>query len=148
MPNWTHRTTKAVLRSVCSGELPEPIANFIEDADLSAVSGFANKYWTITGDLVTLMSQVERDAVDAADLIVRRDAQADEIDALESFMRAFALILIDELNAHTDKTNSILDAIDGASNLSNLKTTVGAINDLPTRTPAQLKTALRNKLDT
>ncbi len=66
---WLHRTTKQVLRSVAPADLPEPAGNYIEEPDLSAVAGTRREYWAITGDIVTPMSQAERDAVDAAELL-------------------------------------------------------------------------------
>ena len=63
-----------------------------------------------------------------------------------ALLRAVLLILVDEFNIHSLKTNAILDAIDGAANLAGLKSTVGAIADLPNRTGAQLRTATINKL--
>jgi len=63
-----------------------------------------------------------------------------------ALLRAVLLIIVDEFNNHSDKTNAILDAIDGASNLSGLKSSIGAINDLPQRTGAQLRTEVKTKL--
>ena len=68
MPNFLHRTTKAYSPSVSYADLPEPIANYVEEPDLSAVTGQPNKYWIITGDVVTLMDAAARAAVDAAEL--------------------------------------------------------------------------------
>ena len=53
MPKWLHRTTKQFLRSVPSGELPEPQALYIEEPDLSAVIDHPKKYWKITGNVVS-----------------------------------------------------------------------------------------------
>ena len=147
MPKWIHRVDKRVLNSVASADLPEPQANYIEEPDLSAVLGQPVRYWEITGDVVSLADAPTRAAIDAALLVTQRDALANDIDRAESFLRGFALVLLDELNAHSAKTNAILDAIDNASNLSGLKSAVGAISDLPIRTPAQLKTAVRSRLD-
>ena len=124
MPNYLHRTTKEYLTSVSPISLAEPEANYIQDPDMSPIAGFGSVYWIITGDLVSLMSLAEREAVDAAALIAARDAVANGIDALESYGRAFALVIMDEIN--------ILRGQHG----------------LADRTPAQLKSALRNKLDT
>lgn len=146
MPNWVHRTTKEFLRSVPLAKLPEPEANYIEEPDLSAVTGFDKKHWTITGDVVSLMSQAERDAVDEAEETARLDAIADEIDAIQTYSRAFAEVVLDEFNSHALKINAILDAIDSSNNLSEVKTAIEAISDYPQRTLAQLKTALRGKL--
>jgi plasmid stabilization system protein ParE len=122
MPAWIHRTTKQVLRSVPSRKLPEAEANYIQDPDLSAVTGQPVKYWEIAGDVVSLADQATRDAIDAADLIAARDAIAAQIDQQEDLLRAFALLMVDELNI------------------------LRAEHALPDRTIAQLKTAMRNKL--
>ncbi len=148
MPKWLHRTTKEYLRSVASADLPESIANYIEEPDFSAITGFPSRYWTITGDVISLMSQAERDAVDVAQLSARRDSLANEIDQVETYARAFALLVLDEFNACANKINELLDAMDAATSLADLKARVGSIADRPIRTAAQLKTALRNRLDT
>jgi hypothetical protein len=122
MPNWLHRTTKILLRSVALVDLPEAEANYILQPDLTAVAGFPSQYWVITGDVITLMSESERDAVDAAARTKELDDIADEIEFPDTFIRGFALALLDELN--------ILRAQTGLS----------------ARTIAQLKTAVRNKL--
>jgi len=122
MPTWVHRTTKQVLQSVPFNALPEPQANYIEEPDLSAVSGQPSKYWVITGDVVSLADQATRDAIDAAELEANRDAVAAQLDQTEDVLRAFMLLMLDEIN--------ILRNNDGLS----------------VRTAAQLKTAIRNKL--
>ncbi len=67
MASWLHRTTKVYLNSFGDVDsLPDPIGDYIKNPDLSSVTGWANKYWKITGDIVSLMNQSERDAVDAA----------------------------------------------------------------------------------
>jgi len=123
MPKWVHRTTKQFINSVASADLSEPVANYIEEPDLSAVVGWAQKYWIITGDVITLMSQAARDAVDATALDTERDNTAAELDQLEGVLRAFAQVVLDEFNV-----------------LRNLHA------GLAPRTVAQLKTALRGKL--
>jgi hypothetical protein len=121
-------------------------ANWIFNPDLSAVVGFLPRYWVISGDTVSLMSEGERDAVDVALLSGARDAVAAQLDAVEEYSRAFALVVLDELNLHASRVTSILDAIDGAASLAALKTAVAAIPDVPQRTVANLKTGVRNKL--
>ena len=123
MPAWLHRTNKTVLRSVASADLPEAIANYIEEPDLSAVAGQPVKYWLITGDAVSLVDAATRSSIDAALFSTARDALADEIDQNKTFMKAFALVVLDEFNL------------------------LRAEHGLPPRTIAQLKTAVRNKLD-
>ncbi len=65
MADVVHRTTKQYLRSVHTPDYPS--ADWIINPDLSAVAGFAEKYWMIAGDTVALMDQAARDAVDAAE---------------------------------------------------------------------------------
>lgn len=79
---------------------------------------------------------------------LRRQAKEalSENKAESALLRSALLAIVDELNRHSDKTNAILDAIDGASNLSGLKTAIGTINNLPQRTGAQLRTAAETKL--
>ena len=99
MPKWLHRTTKQFLKSVPSGELPEAQTNYIEEPDLSAVAGFPSIYWIITGDVISLMTQTERDAVDAAALSATRDALvAEEVDGLEVVLRQLVKLIVSELN--------------------------------------------------
>lgn len=139
-----HRTTRQLLRSVNTPDYPE--ADWIINPDLRAVAGFASKYWIITGDDVSLMSQAQRDAVDADEIEAARDALAAQFDGLEDLMRAFGLAVLDEINLHATRVTAILDAIDNANNLGDVKSSVAAIPDVPTRTIDQLKTAVRGKL--
>ena len=125
MGDYLHRTTKVYRQSISPNELPEPLANYIEDPDLSAVVGVSSMYWIITGDVITEMSQGEKDALDAFLLSAARDAEIQaEIDALESTMRQLVKLMVSELN--------ILRAEHG----------------LPDRTFEQVKTQLRNDLGT
>lgn len=63
--------------------------------------------------------------------------------------RAKAIILVaqDQFNATNTKINAILTAIDNAATLANLKTAVAAIQDMPITVPAQIKTAVMNKIN-
>lgn len=146
MANVLNRTTKQYITSANTVEYP--VQDWIIEPDLSAVIGFASKYWTISGDVVSLMSQAERDAVDAAELAAARDAIANRLDGVEDIARAAILIIMDEFNLHSARLNAVLDAIDAGASLAAIKTSVAAINNIPTRTVEQLKTALRNKLGT
>lgn len=119
MANALNRVTKQFKRSVNTPDYPE--ADWIINPDLSSVIGYPNKYWSIIGDVVSLLAQAERDAIDLAELEAGKDATANTIDT-DPYLKAFALIMLDEIN--------ILRANDG----------------LNPRTKAQLKTALRGKL--
>lgn len=108
MPNYLHRTdgsttpyTKTYIRSVPPDELPEAEANYIQDPDLSAVSGQPSKYWTISGDSVLLADQSTRDSRDAdiaaaAELAYETDQKAQYTD--NEIFRAQIKYVVDELN--------------------------------------------------
>jgi hypothetical protein len=141
-----NRTTKAFITSANTPDYP--IAEWIINPDLSAVEGFPSQYWIITGDIVTLMDQAQRDAVDAAALDELRDYTAEVLEQPEAYPRGYALVALDELNAHALKTNAILDAVDAATTLADLKTRIAAIADYPQRTIQQMQNAVRSKLGT
>ena len=124
------------------------MAEWIINPDLSSVAGFHSQYWIITGDVVTLMDQAQRDAVDAAALNTQRDNTAQVLEQPEAYPRGYALVALDELNAHALKLNAMLDAVDAATTLADLKSRYAAITDYPQRTIQQMQTAVRNKLGT
>ena len=124
MGNFLNRTTKAYYPSRDPNELPEDLSNYISAPDLSAVAGVPVKYWKIVGDVVTEMSQAEKDAVDAAILDAARDNAIAELDSLEGILRQVLKIIMGEIN--------ILRSEHGLS----------------ARTLQQLKTAIRNSFGT
>ena len=137
---WVNRTTREFVQQTSSGEMerlfpgevlhdaegePTSNANWIHAPNLSAVAGFRNIYWIIIGDVISLMSPAERDAVDAAAETAQRDARvADEVDRLESVLRQVVKLVVQELN--------ILRSLHG----------------LPNRTLAQVRNQLRSGLGT
>lgn len=159
--NWLHRTTKQLILNTSPSDMkirfpsetfidangkPTSNTNWIYDPDLSAIAGWPSRYWEIVGDVVALMDETERDAVDAQILEDMRDMAAAQLDNIEDILRAFMLTMLDELNNHANKINSILNAIDNASTLAEVKSAIGAISDYPQRTVAQLRNAIRDKL--
>ncbi len=120
MANVLNRITKRYLKSVNTPDYP--VADWIINPDMAAVSDHPVKYWTITGDIVTLISQAARDAVDAQEDSDRLDGIADQLDQNQSIMKAFAEVVLDEIN------------------------TLRSQHSLPARTLPQLKTAVRSKL--
>ncbi len=62
MANVLNRTTKEYLTSVNTPDFD--VSLWVINPDLSAVIGFASKYWIITGDVVTLQNQAQRDITD------------------------------------------------------------------------------------
>lgn len=146
MANVLNRVTKEYRASVNDPDYP--VIDWIINPDLSAVAGWPPRYWVITGDNVSLMSQAQRDAVDAAELTASRNAAAAALTDTENIQRAFMLLVLDEFNAHTAKMNALLTAIDNAASLAGLKTAVASIADLPVRSESDLRTGMRNKLGT
>ena len=56
--------------------------------DLSEVNGVSKKYWKLTGDVVSEMSQPEKDAVDAAEFYEHKLLKYEAIDAKTSALIA------------------------------------------------------------
>ena len=100
----------------------ESNAAWIYLPDLSAVTGNPPKYWKISGDVVSLMTPLEQQAVDTQELSDQRDSITEQFDRVDDIIRAVALVVLDEIN--------ILRTRDG----------------LTARTVAQMRTAIRNKL--
>ena len=78
-------------------------AEWIFSPDLSAVTKgddtlWAIIYWIVTGDVITLMSPAQRQAVDDQTTSDSRDREANTIQLSNSFAKAFAEILLDEIN--------------------------------------------------
>lgn len=125
MPTYLHRVTKELLVSVSQSDVASP-ADYIESPDLSAVEGFASKYWTITGDIVTLKSEANRASVDvvekAAALLEDKASEKLRLDT-ERVIRALALVTMDEINILRD------------------------LHSLPLRTASQLLNAIEAKID-
>ena len=124
MANVLHRTTKQYLKSVNTPDYP--VADWIVNPDLSAVTGFDSKYWLISGDNVTLMDQSARDAVDVAEAQAaidnERATQKNRIDN-EKVLTAIAKVMMDEINI------------------------LRAEHSLTARTLAQVKTAIKSEVD-
>jgi len=103
-----------------------PQQDWIWNPDLSAVSGLPSIYWDIVGDNVVAVDQASRDARDAelaaAALTSKRESLKARYD-VEDLLKAFADVMIDEINILRQQ------------------------HALADRTAAQLRTALRNRLD-
>ncbi len=110
---WLNRTTNQYLIQISSGGMTmrfpgllfddgagQPISNadWIHAPDLSAVTGFDSKYWIITGDVVSLMDQASRDVLDAAAEAAKLDSIADQLTQTRTIIRAFAEVVLDEIN--------------------------------------------------
>ena len=138
MPNYLHRTTKQYLQSVSPASLPEPAANYIYMPDLSAVIGIASIYWVITGDVISEMSQAEKDAVDAARLSDARDDAIDEhVEQSESVVRQMLQMMIRENNILREQFNITTAEIAQLTN-----------TNFAPRTMVQAKAQLRSDMGT
>lgn len=80
MASGIHRTTLEVRSRGVPKDLSDP--DWIVNPDLSEVEGQPKRYWKIVGDAVQLMTQAERDAVDAAADAARIAAEKVEAKAL------------------------------------------------------------------
>ena len=148
MADVLNTTTVEMRASVNEAQAPYSSAPWIvitrAQFDLWSIIPQIYRKWT--GVAVEEMTAPEKAAVDAARIEAARDEIIQQLDRVEDILRAFAGLLVDELNAHTSRTNGILDAIDAAGSLTALKTAVSGINNLPTRTLTQLRAAIRAKL--
>lgn len=148
MSDVINRTTLQFLRSVNDPLYPEP--TWKANPDMSQVAGVDPRFWKwdAVNDRPIPMTAPEQAAATATALSAARDGAAERLTQTEDITRAFMLLVLDEFNAHTAKVNAILDAIDAAASLAGLKTAIGLLADLPSRTEQQLRTAIRNKLGT
>lgn len=134
---WLHRTNKTYIEGFSPRSMEENYglsftdvegaaignAEWIYKPDLSAVEGVPSRYWIIMGDVVSEMSQAEKDIVDQAILDQNRDSNIQgEIDNLESVLRQVVVMMVNEINI------------------------LRSIESLPNRTITQVKTQLRNGL--
>ena len=131
--NVLNRTTKQYLQSANTPDYP--IADWIHNPDMLQVVGYESKYWIITGDNVYLMDQAARDAVDAAELVAQKDAEADNFDAAGTYFKAAMEVMIDGFNVLREQFNTTTRQ---SAQLTD--------TNLAPYTLAQLKTAVRGKL--
>lgn len=94
MGRFVNRTTKAY---VPRGHTPDfPVEDWIQNPNLDNVIGVAEKYWKITGDKITEMSQAEKDVVDLAEKTAEWDRKEANIERNE--LKAVVTGLIKEIN--------------------------------------------------
>jgi len=138
MGTFLHRTTKEYFQSIPPDQLAEPIANYIDNPDMSAVVGVPSKYWQIIGDIVSEMDAGEKAVVDQAILDVQRDSLiAAQVDGLESVLRQLIKLTISEINILRNQFNET------TAEVPQLTTTTFA-----DRTVEQFKNKLRSDLGT
>jgi hypothetical protein len=128
-----NRTTTQYLQSANTPDYP--VQDWIHGPDMSAVVGFQSKYWVITGDVVSLMSPAQLAALDAAELVAQKDAEADNFDADGTYFKAAMEVMIDGFNVLRAQFNTTTRQ---SSQLTD--------TNLDPYTLAKLKTAVRGKL--
>lgn len=133
-------------------EAQEPYASapwmVITRAQFDLWSTIPQIYRKWNGISVEEMTGPEKVAVDLAALEASRDSLVQQLDQQEDILRAFMQMCMDEFNMHGQRINAILTAIDGGANIGAIKASVLAIQDVPTRTVQQLRTAIRAKIGT
>jgi hypothetical protein len=98
------------------------------------------RVWTVT-DKSPAQIQAETDA--------RRDGiVAGTLDVAEDILRAVLSVIVDEFNRHSERDATVKAQTALATSLANFQTRMAAINVLPSRTLADLRTAVRQKLGT
>ena len=99
MASALHRATRQYEPSIDLTRCP--IIDWIHNPDISAVEGWPIKYWNIVGDVITLMSQAERDAADATEIETNRDAKIAGLSSIPILRDTFAemLQLVNEARA-------------------------------------------------
>lgn len=126
--------------------------NILINPNLSAVAGQPLRYWKHVAGAVQLMTQGERDAVDAAitaaALAAAKLAAKRIIDGLPGYqLRGLAKIMIDEINTLRQRDRDRSDDVAAATSLADLKTRWAARSTLNDRTLAQAKTAYKALMD-
>jgi len=101
MPLYVHRTTFQVLPSTSTASLTEPEANYVKDPSPWPFTTEPARYWLLTSDVFSVVDQATKDAIDTALLVASRDELANDIDRAETYLRAFALVVLDEFNDHS-----------------------------------------------
>lgn len=139
MPFWVHRTTFRQLASVAEADLAEPVANYVEEPDLSAVAGQPTKYWILTGDIFTLMGAAARLVADAAEEAARLDdvkvRDKDRVDT-EVLIAALMKLVHDEINILRAQFNTTTAQVNQATNTS-----------FSPRTGPQYKAQMKSNID-
>lgn len=148
MSDFLHRTTLEYVRSGNDPLYGDPPWLEIPrgSPNETLLTTVPRRYLVLEGDVLREMTRPEKDAVDAAVLVAERDARAAVLDDVEDILRAFMLIVLDELNAHADRHNAITAAVDGAANLAQFAAAMQSIPDFPRRTAQQLRNSIRNRL--
>lgn len=132
MANVLNRATKEYRLSVNTPEYNS--TDWIINPDVSALAGVPTKYWNISGDTVTEMTQAEKDAVDAAE-------QSARVAAIKAELKA-------RFDKETDNTKALGLLMLELYQLIRSELKPAALNNpLPDITPAQAKARFDSIVD-
>lgn len=127
MTAWLHRTTKVTHDILSPTQMAQRYpalvfvdgqglaisnAEWIFSPDLTAVQGQPKKYWTITGDVVSLMNSTEQADVDTAEAqAVLDDARAEAVSraSLDISTREIFQVLLFEINKCNTRIQELQD---------------------------------------
>lgn len=104
---------------------------------------------TRDGDTITVTRQWRQftaQEIAEADAALRDFVVAGKFDNVDGIGRAAVLVILDELNLHSTRLAAILQAAADATSLADFKARMAQIQPIAQRTPAQIRTAIRNKL--
>lgn len=85
--------------------------------------------------------------INAYETTKKDEVVAQQYDDVNNVVLAAVLVILDEFNRHTTVEKAIFDAAAAATSLADFKTRMAAIAQIPQRTPAQIRTSIRSKLD-
>lgn len=130
------QASKVVNVVEASAEFAAKIGAVASPDDIGIGDNYANGVFTKEPDQVVVVDWGTVDTQKLNSLLVEEG----------SVVRALALLILDEFNAHAGKITAILNAADTATSLATFKTEMAAITKQPQRTQAQLVAALKAKI--
>jgi len=117
MANALNRNTLEHKRSVHSPDF-DP-TDWIINPNLLAVTGVPKKYWRISGDTVSEMTQVEKDAVDAGLLAAAKSARITQLQAEAT--EQIAIEMIDSAPGAKGRFVAAQNSVNNASTIEEIQ---------------------------
>ncbi len=112
MATWIHKTTLQVMPSVGSSELSGDLSDWIKNPDLSTVAGVPEKFWKLTGNTLSEMTQAEKDLayfdINKSSRYLQIDGKTDAL-IIQGFTydsKVFSLSLSAQMNFNALKNES------------------------------------------
>lgn len=161
MPNWavydtvTNRVKNYLTSSPIDPTYPVGVNEAaLKDPSTANVFLLPLRYWKQSGGALAAMSQAEKDQVDtelaAASLAAIRTGGGNLLDANSTvgiLLRGLADIMRDEINILRGWITDFKTDVAAATSLADLKTRVAANADLLDRTLSQIRTSIKNRMD-